>query len=92
MKKLKVPLTFALTAIVVLSLYAQQKHKQSLTAVDAAISDHGESLVQQGRQIFRYDTFGDQDYWGLLGLHQAIEGAGLGGVGPGVSPATAIAV
>jgi hypothetical protein len=93
MKKLKVPLTFALAAIVVLSLYAEQKNKQPLTAADAAIGSHGESLVEQGRQIFRYDTFGDQDFWGgALELHQAIEGAQLGGVGPGVSPATALAV
>ena len=93
MKKLKIPLTLALSAIIVLALYAEQKHKQSLTAVDAAISHHGESLVEQGRQIFRFDTFGDEDYWGgILGLHQAIEGAKLGGVGPGVSPATALAV
>ena len=93
MKKLKIPLTLALSAIIVLALYAEQKHKQSLTAVDAAISHHGESLVEQGRQIFRFDTFGDEDYWGgMLGLHQAIEGAKLGGVGPGVSPATALAV
>jgi hypothetical protein len=93
MNKLKIPLTFALaTIVVVLSLYAEQKHKQSLTVADAAIGEHGESLVEQGRQIFRYDTFGDQGYWGLLGLHQAIEGAKLGGVGSGVSPATALAV
>jgi hypothetical protein len=93
MNKLKISLTVALAAIVVvLSLYAEQKHKQSLTAADAAISEHGESLVEQGRQIFRYDTFGDQNYWGVLGLHQAIEGASLGGIGPGVSPATALAV
>jgi hypothetical protein len=92
MNKLKIPLMFALVAILVLALYAEQKHKQAVTAADAAISRHGELLVQQGRQIFRYDTFGDQDYWGLLGLHQAIEGASLGGVGSGVSPATALAV
>ena len=78
----KNPSTLALSAIIVLALYAEQKHKQSLTAVDAAISHHGESLVEQGRQIFRFDTFGDEDYWGgMLGLHQAIEGAKLGGVG-----------
>jgi hypothetical protein len=83
MKKLKIPLTLALSAIIVLALYAEQKHKQSLTAVDAAISRHGESLVDQGRQIFRFDTFGDEDYWGgMLGLHQAIEGAKLGGRRP----------
>ncbi|HSM86820.1 MAG TPA: hypothetical protein VLT16_11735 [Candidatus Limnocylindrales bacterium] len=52
-----------------------------------------EALAEQGRQVFRYDTFGDQDFWGgTLGLHQAIEGAKFGGVGPGVSPATALAV
>jgi hypothetical protein len=50
-------------------------------------------LISQGKQIFRFDTFGDQDFWGgQLQLHQAIEGAQFGGVGPGVSPATALAV
>jgi hypothetical protein len=92
MTKLRITVIFALTLIIVVTLYAEQKHKQAVTAADAAISRHGELLVQQGRQIFRYDTFGDQDYWGLLGLHQAIEGASLGGVGSGVSPATALAV
>jgi len=50
-------------------------------------------LVAQGRQAFRFDTFGDESFWGgTLMLHQAIEGAKLGGVGPGVSPKTALAV
>lgn len=49
--------------------------------------------IQQGEQVFRFDTFGDEAFWGdALKLHQAIEGAKLGGVGPGVSPATALAV
>jgi hypothetical protein len=49
--------------------------------------------VAEGRQTFRFDTFGDQAFWGdTLGLHKAIEGAKLGGVGPGVSPKTALAV
>jgi hypothetical protein len=48
-------------------------------------------LFEQGKQVFRYDTFGDEDYWGgQLQLHEAIEGAALGGVGPGVSPKTAL--
>ncbi len=51
------------------------------------------SKVKDGRKIFRYDTFGDQTFWGdALKLHQAIAGANLGGVGPGVSPSTALAV
>ena len=50
-------------------------------------------LVAQGRNVFRNDTFGDQAVWGgVLGLHKAIEGAKLGGVGPGVSPKTALAL
>jgi cytochrome c peroxidase len=50
-------------------------------------------LFLQGRRIFRYDTFGDQAFWGgALQLHKAIEGAGFGGVGGGVSPKTALAL
>lgn len=50
-------------------------------------------LFEQGKEIFRYDTFGDEDYWGgMLQLHKAIAGAALGGVGPGVSPRTALTV
>jgi hypothetical protein len=48
-------------------------------------------LFEQGKQVFRFDTFGDEDFWGgKLHLEKAIEGAALGGVGPGVSPKTAL--
>jgi hypothetical protein len=51
------------------------------------------SLVTKGRQIFRYDTFGDQAFWGgALQLHRAVAGAKNGGVGAGVSPKTALSV
>src|SRR5678816_2214331 len=60
---------------------------------DAAIDRHASRMLAEGRQIFRYDTFGDEAFWGdALKLHQAIEGERFGGVGPGVSPATALAV
>jgi hypothetical protein len=93
-KKKKVVLIIAVTtAFVVLSLYAEQKHKQSTAPAYAVVNQHGEELVAQGRQIFRFDTFGDQDFWGgALQLHKALEEAQHGGVGPGVSPATALAV
>ncbi|HEX5422970.1 MAG TPA: hypothetical protein VFW94_05425 [Candidatus Acidoferrales bacterium] len=49
--------------------------------------------IQQGRQVFRFDTFGDQAFWGdTLKLHRAIEGAAHGGVGPGLSPAGALSL
>jgi hypothetical protein len=50
-------------------------------------------LVEEGKQIFRFDTFGDEVWWGdTLKLHDAIQGSKFGGVGPGVSPKTALAV
>jgi hypothetical protein len=50
-------------------------------------------MLEEGKRIFRYDTFGDEVWWGdTLGLHLAIAGEANGGVGPGVSPATALAV
>jgi hypothetical protein len=63
------------------------------TTVDAAFSNHAQRMLTDGRQIFRFDTFGDEAFWGdTIKLHQAIEGAQFGGVGPGVSPNTALAV
>jgi hypothetical protein len=65
---------------------AQQnrKHEDAENTIDARLA--------RGEQTFRFDTFGDEAFWGdTLGLHKAIEGANLGGVGPGVSPRTALA-
>ena len=51
------------------------------------------ALIEEGRQIFRFDTFGDEDWWsGTLHIDKAIAGAANGGFGDGVSPATALAV
>ena len=69
-------------------------------AVAARDSDHKKDddrnqqvRLAEGKHIFRFDTFGDEEFWGrTLRLHQAIEGSANGGVGPGVSPKTALAV
>ena len=50
-------------------------------------------LVTEGRQVFRYETFGDEAVWsGVLGLQKLIEGSKLGGVGAGLSPKQALAL
>lgn len=60
---------------------------------DRQIRDHAEAMREEGRRTFRHDTMGDESFWGdTLHLHQAIAGAANGGVGPGVSPRTALAV
>jgi cytochrome c5 len=60
---------------------------------DDSVDNAAKVLVRQGRSTFRFDTFGDENFWGeTLHLNQAIAGAANGGVGPGVSPKTALAV
>lgn len=65
----------------------------SRAGFDQTIESHAAAMIKKGRQIFRYDTFGNEEFWGkTLRLHQAITGEKLGGVGPGVSPKTALEV
>jgi hypothetical protein len=62
-------------------------------AYDNASNRYVKRLLQDGKQIFRYDTFGSEAFWGdALELHKAIAGEKNGGVGPGVSPKTALSV
>src|SRR5258706_7714113 len=50
-------------------------------------------MLDEGKKTFRYDTFGSETYWGdALQLHKAVAGENNGGVGPGVSPKTALSV
>jgi hypothetical protein len=60
---------------------------------DAAVWQNSLQQVARGRSTFRFDTFGDEEFWGdTLRLHEAIAGAANGGVGPGLSPKTALAL
>ena len=62
-------------------------------AQPASATEEANALVSEGRQTFRFDDFGDDNFWGgALQLHKAIEGRRLGGIGPGVSPKTALSV
>jgi hypothetical protein len=63
------------------------------TATAAAIANNAITMINRGRQIFRFDTFGSEAFWGgQMRLHQAIEGGRFGGVGFGLSPRTALAL
>ena len=60
--------------------------QQPVNELDVALA------LDEGRQIFRFDTFGDESFWGdTLRLHQAIEGTWFGGVGQGLNLKTALA-
>jgi mono/diheme cytochrome c family protein len=59
----------------------------SMTACGGTNHDSGDNqaLLEQGKQIFRYDTFGDEAKWtDTLKLHEVVEAA--------VDPTTALAV
>ena len=65
----------------------------SKTGFDAEIARHGQAMLEEGKKTFRYETFGSEAFWGdALQLHKAIVGEKNGGVGPGVSPKTALSV
>ena len=52
---------------------------------DEQIQINAKRMLEEGKQIFRFDTFGSEDFWGgKLRLHEALAGAKLGGVGNGV--------
>jgi hypothetical protein len=67
----------------------QQDRQQTIEDFSADLNAVRE--IRKGRQIFRYETFGDEAFWGgVLGLHEAIAGADHGGSGPGLSPTGAL--
>src|SRR5215208_1346543 len=56
-----------------------------LFVVALVISQRAQGQMNQGQQIFRFDTFGDEQLWtDTLGLHEVIQSS--------VSPTTALAV
>src|SRR6202158_1706998 len=72
---------------------AAQNQKTQVSGFDEVISKHAQKMMENGRHIFRFDTFGSEAFWGdALQLHKALAGAKNGGVGGGVSPRTALAV
>lgn len=60
---------------------------------DEQVAQNAERMLREGKETFRYETFGDEEFWGKsLRLHEAIKGAKLSGIGPGLSPKTALSL
>jgi hypothetical protein len=63
-----------LVCLLVLS-YRFTARGQSPASSNDPIDLNAETMVTQGRHTFRFDTFGDEAYWGgQLRLHQAVTG------------------
>ncbi|MHB9131654.1 MAG: hypothetical protein ACYDBB_11270 [Armatimonadota bacterium] len=88
-----VSLLFGLLVISSL-LFAQggaPRDKISGDTYEQAVRLNQRQSFENGRRIFRFDTFGDEAFWGdTVKLHQAIQGEKFGGVGAGVNPKTAL--
>lgn len=54
--------------------------------------DNANKMLAEGKQTFRFETFGDEAYWSTaLQLDKAIAGQKNGGIGAGLSPKAALA-
>jgi hypothetical protein len=82
-------LTMLVLALVTISPFAARV-MAGPNSTDPVIED-AQKMISEGRQTFRFDTFGDEEFWGAqLKLHQALEGTKFGGVGTGLSPNMAL--
>lgn len=65
--------------------------KKEERSFNNAIDENSKKMMDEGREIFRYDSFGSEAFWGdNLKLHDAIKGEKNGGVGPGLTPNAAL--
>jgi len=88
-----ISLVYAAARTEVRSEPQQSATKAKMSEVDSRIDRNAQQMLEEGRRIFRYETFGDEAYWSdKLKLHRAISGAKLGGVGQGLSPKAALSV
>jgi hypothetical protein len=82
-----VSIVLLLLSASLLPAYAQLKGKD----FEQAAAEQAKMYLEQGLQIFRFDTFDSENFWGgKLKLHEAIMGEKLRAVGPGLSPEKAL--
>jgi hypothetical protein len=80
-------LSTSLTALLILALLQRagsQTDRNQLSRFDLQIQQNANRMIAEGRRTFRFDTFGDEKFWGdTLRLHEAVRT---------ISPRTALSV
>jgi hypothetical protein len=85
----RITLTGVLAALALIFSTAVLAHDSSSS--DFKADTHALKQFREGRDVFRFATFGDEEFWGgTLKLHEAIAGKAHGGVGGGLSPQAAL--
>ena len=90
--------TIAVVSIVTLFQCSTQKNKRgeadesgNPNAWDASITSNANEMMEKGKAVFRFETFGDEVFWtDKLQLHKIIADKGAGGIGEGLSPKKAL--
>jgi hypothetical protein len=102
MKRRNLLLTLLCMAIIAQTLLLQcESPKKSLREEDdksgkertwnTDIKENADDLLEKGRAVFRFETFGDESFWtDKIQLHKAIADRGAGGIGDGLSPKAAL--
>ncbi|THK34525.1 c-type cytochrome [Ensifer sp. MPMI2T] len=84
-------LSFLLSTALIPAAAQMSKKAPNGKDFDATVAEQAKRYLEEGRETFRFDTFGSEDFWGgKLELHEAIAGEKAGGVGPGLSPEKAL--
>jgi hypothetical protein len=74
-RKSKVLIIVTFGAVALLGAIVASAAPPSQSGSDADINRHAQAMIDEGRKIFRYDTFGSEVFWGeALQLHKAIAG------------------
>jgi hypothetical protein len=88
---------FILSAVMLeCSTHERTRHKKdepgNPDAWNMSITDNASDMLNKGKQVFRYETFGDEVFWtGKLQLQKAIADSKHGGIGEGLTPKAALA-
>ncbi len=92
-RKQSVAFTMVLvSALFAVAVQADDRHDSHSKYADLKTDLNALKEIREGREAFRYFTFGSEEFWGdTLGLHETIAGAANGGIGPGLSPTAALA-
>src|SRR3954468_15953778 len=90
-----IPLLFAIMLVQCNSPKKSEREKADASgnrdAWNASIHENAADMLDKGKAVFRFETFGDEAFWtDKLQLHKAIAGKDAGGVGDGLTPKAAL--
>ena len=78
-------------SLALLTAAVVQRATPKLAASNDDLLESTRRSLEEGQKTFRFDTFGDEAFWGgTLKLHETISGEANGGTGPGLSPTLAL--